>query len=115
MSVQADTLKNGSAESASAPDRTSAAPGQSPPLESRGARLVRHGRRARLYAWAVLLIAVFVVLIALSAANVRAVKLDWVVGSTRASLVWIILAATLLGWLLGIATSVLFRYRTRRP
>ena len=51
----------------------------------------------------------------LIAANVRAVKLDWVVGSTHASLVWIILAAAVLGWLLGIATSVLFRFRTRRP
>jgi len=43
------------------------------------------------------------------------VKLDWVVGSTHASLVWIILAAAVLGWLLGIATSIVFRYRTRRP
>jgi len=42
------------------------------------------------------------------------VKLDWAVGSTKASLVWIILAAAVLGWLLGIATSVVFRHRTRR-
>jgi hypothetical protein len=33
--------------------------------------------------------------------------------TTNASLVWIILAAAVLGWLLGIATSVVFRYRTR--
>ena len=29
-------------------------------------------------------------------------------------LVWIILAAAVLGWLLGIATAVVLRYRTRR-
>src|SRR5438874_5115916 len=85
------------------------------PLESRGQRLVRHGRRTRLYAWAILFLAVLVVLIVLIAANVRSVKLDWVVGSTHASLIWIILAATVLGWPLGITTSVLFRYLTRLP
>ena len=53
-------------------------------------------------------------LIALIAANTGAVKLDWVVGSTRASLVWIILASAVLGWLLGLATSSVVRHRTRR-
>jgi uncharacterized integral membrane protein len=45
-------------------------------------------------------------------ANTRQVKLDWVVGDSDASLVWIILAAAILGWLLGIAASVAFRLRT---
>jgi uncharacterized integral membrane protein len=85
------------------------------PAESRGERVRRHGRRMRLYTWAILAVAVLVVLIVLIAANVRSVKLDWVFGSTDASLIWIILAAAVLGWLLGIATSVLFRFRTRRP
>jgi uncharacterized integral membrane protein len=62
----------------------------------------------------VLVVAVLVVLIALSAANARSVELDWLLGSGRASLVWVILGATLLGWLLGVLTSVVFRYRTRR-
>jgi uncharacterized integral membrane protein len=74
----------------------------------------RHARRTGLYVWAVLLVAVLVILILLIAANTRSVKLDWVVGSTHASLVWIILAAAVLGWLLGITTSVVFRFRTRR-
>jgi uncharacterized integral membrane protein len=85
----------------------------SPRAESRRQQVMRHGHRVRLYTWAVMLIAALVVLIVLIAANVRSVKLDWVVGSTHASLVWIILAATVLGWLLGVATSVLFRFRTR--
>jgi uncharacterized integral membrane protein len=42
------------------------------------------------------------------------VKLSWVVGTGHASLVWIILASAVLGWLLGIVTSVVFRLRTRR-
>ena len=88
---------------------------ESPSVESSGERLVRHGRRLRLYIWAGVLVGALVVLIALVAANTRSVKLDWVFGSTHASLVWIVLAATVLGWLLGITTSVLFRYRTRRP
>jgi uncharacterized integral membrane protein len=82
--------------------------------ESRKQRLTRHRHRARLYAWAVLFIAGLILIIVLSVANVRSVKLDWVVGSTHASLVWIILGATVLGWLLGVATSILFRFRTRR-
>ena len=85
----------------------------SPATESRGARARRHGHRARLYTWAVLTVAALVVLIALVAANIRSVKIDWVFGSTHASLVWIVLAAAVLGWLLGIATAVLFRFRTR--
>ena len=86
-----------------------------PAAEPRGQRLLRHGRRAGLYTWAVLAVAGLVVLVVLIAANVRSVKLDWVVGSTHASLIWIILAAAVLGWLIGIATSALFRFRTRRP
>lgn len=83
--------------------------------EPRGQRRARHSRRARLYIWACLSVGALAVLIALIAANTHAVKLDWVVGSTRASLVWVILATTVLGWLLGITTSILFRRRTRRP
>jgi uncharacterized integral membrane protein len=85
------------------------------PGETRGARALRHGKHARLYTWAVLCVAALVVLIALVAANVRSVKIDWVFGSTHTSLVWIVLAAALLGWLLGVATAILFRFRTRKP
>ena len=77
-------------------------------------RAIRHGKRARLYAWVFVLVALLVVLVALIAANTRAVKLDWVVGSTNASLIWSILATAAIGWLLGIATSVVSAHRTRR-
>ena len=84
------------------------------PSESRSERLRRHGHRARLYTFAFAFVALLVVLIALAVANTRQVKLSWVVGTGHASLVWIILASAVLGWLLGILTSVVFRLRTRR-
>jgi uncharacterized integral membrane protein len=88
---------------------------ETPPLaEPRRQQLIRHRHRLRLYTWTVLFIAALVVLAVLIAANARSVKLDWVFGSTHASLVWTTLATTVLGWLLGLATSVLFRFRTRR-
>jgi len=84
------------------------------PAEPRADRLKRHGQRTGLYAWAFGLVALAVVVIALAVANTRQVKLSWVVGTSHASLVWIIVAASVLGWLLGIVTSVVFGLRTRR-
>jgi uncharacterized integral membrane protein len=84
-----------------------------PPQESPRARVVRKGRRVRLYATAIVFVALLVILVALAAVNDRSVKLDWVAGSTHASLVWVILVATLVGWLLGMIMSALFRFRTR--
>lgn len=83
-------------------------------VEPRRERLRRRGHRARLYTLAFGLVALLVVLIALVVANTRQVKLSWVVGSGHASLVWIVLASAVIGWLLGIMTSVVFRLRTRR-
>jgi uncharacterized integral membrane protein len=83
-------------------------------VESRSERLRRRGHHTGLYTWAFGLVALLVVLIALVIANTRPVKLSWVAGSGHASLVWIILASAVLGWLLGIVTSVVFRLRTRR-
>jgi uncharacterized integral membrane protein len=82
--------------------------------ESRGDSLRRHARRTWLYTWAGALVALLVMLIALVVANARTVEVSWVFGSTRQSLVWIILFSAILGWLLGIVTSVIFRFRTRR-
>ena len=89
-------------------------PPETEPVESRSARLRRHGHRTGLYAWAFALVALLVIVIALAVANTRQVKLSWVVGTSHASLVWIILAAAVLGWLLGLTTSINFRLRTRR-
>jgi uncharacterized integral membrane protein len=87
---------------------------QTEPVEPRADRLRRHGRRTRLYFLAFSFVALLVVLIALVVANTRQVKLSWVVGSGHASLVWVILGSAVLGWLLGVVTSVVFLLRTRR-
>jgi len=93
-----------------------AAPKPVAPLgETPRERARRHGRRGRLYAWALLLVGAVVVLVALAVANTRQVELSWVVGSAHASVVWIIIGSAILGWLLGIATSIIFRARTRMP
>ena len=82
--------------------------------ESRAHRFARHGHGARLYATVALLVAALVVLVALVVDNTRSVKLSWVFGSGHASLIWIILVSAIVGWLAGIATSILLRRRTRR-
>jgi len=84
------------------------------PVEPRATRLRRHAHRTNLYAWALVIVALLVVVIALAAANTRQVKLSWVVGTSHASLVWIVVVASVLGWLLGLATGIVFRIRTRR-
>ena len=89
-------------------------PPETEPVEPRGSRLRRRGRHTGLYAWAFASVALLVIVIALAVANTRQVKLSWLIGTSHASLVWIILVATILGWLLGITTSVIFRLRTRR-
>jgi uncharacterized integral membrane protein len=89
-------------------------PSQIPSVEPRRERLRRHGHHTGLYAWSFGLVALLVVLVALVVANTRQVKLSWVAGTGHASLVWIILASAVLGWLLGIVTSAVFRLRTRR-
>lgn len=89
--------------------------GSTSPPESRRERLTRHGRRARLYTGAVVFVALLAVLVVLITKNTRRVKLDWAFGSAHASLVWIILAAAVIGWLLGITTAIVFHHRTRKP
>ena len=42
-------------------------------------------------------------------------KLSWVVGSSSASVVWIVLFSAVLGWPLGSVSSAFFRRRTHAP
>jgi uncharacterized integral membrane protein len=87
--------------------------GTVPAVEPEGDEILRR-RRAKLYAWAFLLAAFFVILVALIVANTRSVKISWVVGSSRSPLIWIIIVAAVLGWFSGLVTSLLFHRRTRR-
>jgi uncharacterized integral membrane protein len=83
--------------------------------ETRRDRVGRHAHRTRLYTWAVLLITALVLLVVLVVENTRRVKVGWVFGYSHISLVFLVLFATVLGWFLGVATSIVFRRRTRRP
>jgi len=84
------------------------------PLPQRRERLRHHAHRIRLYGWAGLLLVALVVIIALIVDNTRRVKIGWVFGSSRTSLIWIILVAAIIGWLAGLATSFIVRRRLRR-
>jgi uncharacterized integral membrane protein len=83
--------------------------------ETRRDRAGRYARRTRLYTWTTVLVAVFVLLVALIAENTRSVKVGWIFGHSHVSLVYLVLFAAILGWLLGVATSIVFRRTTRRP
>jgi uncharacterized integral membrane protein len=95
------------------PDGNETSTGAPPAAESSGERFRRKARRTRFHLYAFATVALLVCLVALVVANTRQVKLSWVVGSSTASLVWIVLFSAILGWLLGVMTSALFRWRTR--
>jgi uncharacterized integral membrane protein len=82
-------------------------------VETRGERFRRKAHRTGLHLYAFLTVALLVCLVALAVANTDQVEFCWVVGSSTVSLVWIIIFSAILGWLLGIVTSVVFRWRTR--
>jgi uncharacterized integral membrane protein len=77
-------------------------------------RARRVGRRAGHYLWVVLLVATVVFVVILIAENTRRVKVGWVFGHSHISLVYLVVFAVVLGWLLGIATSVLLGRRLRQ-
>ena len=78
-------------------------------------RFRRKAHRTRLHGYAIVAVALVAFLIALAASNTAHVKVNWVFGSSHVSLVWLVLFAAILGWLLGLATSATFHWRTRAP
>jgi uncharacterized integral membrane protein len=119
--------------SAPAPDTTNGSVSQEPPAaapntarareaaaaangtETRGEHFRRKALRGRLHGYAIGAVALVAVLIALAASNTAQVKVNWLIGSSRVSLVWLVLAAALLGWALGLIASARFHWRTRAP
>jgi uncharacterized integral membrane protein len=98
--------------------RDEVAPQEAAPGAVDESRLDRFGRRSRhvgRYSFTALLVAALVVLIALIVANTHQVRINWVVGHSRAALVWIVVVAGVVGWVAGIATAELIRRRGRRP
>jgi uncharacterized integral membrane protein len=83
--------------------------------ETRRDRSRRKAHRSRLHGYAILTVAVVAFLIALAASNTADVKVNWVFGSSRVSLVWLVLFAAILGWGLGLLLTATFHWRTRAP
>jgi uncharacterized integral membrane protein len=83
------------------------------PVETSGERFRRKVHRSGLYLYAFSTVALLLCLIALAVANSHQVEFSWVLGSSEVSLVWIVIFSAILGWLLGIVTSAVFRWRTR--
>ena len=75
----------------------------------------RKALRGRLHGYAIGAVALVAFLIALAASNTAQVKVNWLIGSSRVSLVWLVLAAAILGWGLGLMASARFHWRTRAP
>ncbi len=100
----------------------SALPDDAPPatpttttVETRRGRSRRHAQRARLYVYTLIAVALAAVVVALAASNTAHAKVSWIIGSSHVSLVWMVLAAVVLGWLLGLLTAAALHRRTRAP
>src|SRR5579884_162091 len=83
--------------------------------ETRAGRFRRKAHRGRLHGYAIAIVAIVAYLIALAASNTTHVKVNWVFGSSHVSLVWLVLFAAILGWILGLVASARFHWRTRAP
>jgi uncharacterized integral membrane protein len=84
-------------------------------VETSHGRSRRHARRARLYGYALTAVLVSAAVVALAASNTTKTKVSWIVGSSHVSLVWMVLATVVLGWLLGVLTAAALHRRTRAP
>lgn len=114
----------GAAETAAAPaedgsptDAGTASADASPVVdrETRRERSRRKAHRSRLHVYAVLAVLLVALLIALAVSNTAAVKVNWLFGSSQVSLVWMVLFAAVLGWVLGLVLTAAFHWRTRAP
>ena len=83
--------------------------------ETRAEHFRRKALRGRLHGYAIGAVALVAFLIALAASNTAQVKVNWLIGSSRVSLVWLVLAAAILGCGLGLMASARFNRRTRAP
>ena len=86
------------------------------PGASLSSRLDEHRKTFQLALWARLigigLVGLYVLLFVVL--NTRRVKVSFVAGSTRVSLIWVILLALVAGLVLGMLLSQLYRHRQRR-
>lgn len=96
-------------------DSTQASPTTAIDRETRRDRSRHKAHRTRLHTYAIVTVALVASLTALAASNTANVKVNWVFGSSHVWLVWLVLFAAILGWLLGLAATAAFHWRTRAP
>src|SRR5689334_14471103 len=94
---------------------TQASTQSAPGGETRVGRFRRKAHRTRLHSYAIVAVVLVAFLIALAASNTAHVKVNWVFGTSHVSLVWLVLFAAILGWLLGLIATAAFHWRTRAP
>ncbi len=100
-------------EAAAAAAAGGAAPASA--AETRVEHFRRKALRGRLHGYAIAAVVLVAVLIALAASNTTQVNVNWLVASSHVSLVWLVLAAGIVGWLLGLIVSARLNWRTRAP
>jgi uncharacterized integral membrane protein len=83
--------------------------------ETRAEYVHRKGLRGLLHGYAIATVALVAILIALAASNTARVKVNWLVGSSHVSLVWLVLVTAIVAWLLGLLASARFNWLTRAP
>jgi uncharacterized integral membrane protein len=83
--------------------------------ETRRDRSRRKAHRTRLHGYAIVAVTLVAFLIALAVSNTAHVTVNWVFGTSHVSLVWLVLFAAILGWLLGLVATAAFHWRTRAP
>lgn len=81
--------------------------------ETRAERFRRNALQGGLHVYAVGVVVLVAVLIALAASNTADVKVNWLIGSSRVSLVWLVLLTAIIAWVLGLLASVRFQWLTR--
>jgi uncharacterized integral membrane protein len=81
--------------------------------ETRAERFRRNARQGGLHVYAVGVVVLLAVLIALAASNTADVKVNWLIGSSHVSLVWLVLLTAVIAWVLGLLASVRFQWLTR--
>ena len=84
-------------------------------IETSTERFRRKALRGRLHGYAIAVVVLVAVLVALAASNTARVKVNWLFGSSHVSLVWLVLVTAILGWVLGLMASARFHWRTRAP
>jgi uncharacterized integral membrane protein len=97
------------------PDVAPGQPSAAPDPETRRERSRRKAHRFRLHGYAAVAVAIVTFLIALAASNTAQVKVNWLFGTSQVSLVWLVLFAAILGWLVGLVATAAFHWRTRAP